>query len=90
MKVVVLAGAAIAVAGCITASQTYGPDGRVAYSITCKGAVLSMASCFEEAGKRCGTAGYDVIGGGNETGFVATSSFAGSTSNRSLVVSCKR
>jgi hypothetical protein len=90
MKLIVLVGTIVSIAGCTTDSQTYGPDGRVSHSITCKGALLSMASCFDQAGKICGAAGYDVIGSANETGFVATNSFAGSTNNRSLLVSCKK
>jgi hypothetical protein len=84
-----IAAMLVLLAGCTTASNTYGPDGRVAHSIRCDGIALSMGSCFEKAGALCGSAGYDVIGGGNERGAVASTSFATTTSNRSLIVSCK-
>ena len=38
MKLTILGGTVIAVTGCVTSSRTYGPDGRVVYSIICKGA----------------------------------------------------
>jgi hypothetical protein len=85
-------GAAL-LAGCATASPTYGPDGRAAYAVTCGGNALSWASCQKKAGDICGAKGYDVFSATGDAGFFAPGSgpniVAGSAQSRSMLVACK-
>ena len=85
--------AAIALGGCASASTTYGPDGKQAYSINCSGLARTWGMCYERAGDLCGTRGYEVIAQGSDRGAVAsvnpTGGFAGSTISRSFLVKCK-
>ena len=59
---IILAGlcgaACMALAGCAISSQTYGPTGKAAYTISCKGSLNTMGNCYEKAGDICGKAGY--------------------------------
>lgn len=48
-------------AGCAISSETVGPSGKTAHSISCKGAMNSLSNCFEKAASICGKSGYDVI-----------------------------
>ena len=73
----------IALSGCASASKTYGPDGKEAYSLNCSGWARTWGMCYEKAGDLCGTKGYEVIGQGSDQGAIAsvnqTGGFAGST-----------
>jgi hypothetical protein len=93
-RIVALAIAIVALSGCATASKTFGPDGREAYTIGCSGSALDWGLCYRKAGDLCGTSGYDVITQNGEQGAVAGggsgSLFAGTTASRSLVISCKK
>lgn len=94
MRNIALALATIIVlSGCASASKTYGPDGKEAYSINCSGLARTWGMCYEKAGDLCGTKGYDVIGQGSDRGAVVsvnpTGGFGGSTISRSLMVKCK-
>jgi hypothetical protein len=79
--------------GCASASKTYGPDGREAYTLTCSGAARSWSNCYAKAGKICGTKGYDVLSQNGDQNAIITGSngnFAGASGNsRSLLISCK-
>jgi len=87
----------LALAGCATASKTYGPDGREAYSINCSGTARSWGMCMEKAGDLCGAKGYSVITAVGDVGNLAVGTatttnanlVAGSVMSRSMVVSCK-
>lgn len=83
----------IAVSACASASKTYGPDGKEAYSINCSGLARTWGMCYEKAGNLCGTRGYEVVGQGSDRGAIAsvspTGGFAGTTISRSLLVKCK-
>lgn len=86
-------GAALFMAGCATASKTYAPDGREAFTVDCSGAALNWGYCQKKAGELCGARGYDVLdrssdqnatfggGGGMFGGGVAHS--------RSMLIACR-
>lgn len=93
--------ALLPLAGCAISSQTYGPTGQVAHTISCKGSMNTMGNCYEKAGDICGKAGYDVImqdgsatpfglanGYANSSGGSFTG-FSGTAVSRSILVQCK-
>lgn len=93
-KIMVTAGLVLlAGSGCATSRQTFGPDGRQAFSLNCSGLALSWGACYEKAGSICGARGYDVVSANGESGAVVTanpqSAFGSSVISRSMVVSCK-
>ena len=45
--------------GCVVTKEVYGPDGSPAYTLNCTDS--SWDACYEEAGKLCGTRGYEII-----------------------------
>lgn len=83
------------VSGCAAASKTYGPDGRLAFSINCSGAFLTWGECFKKAGDICGSGGYDTLAvNGQSVGTVVTANptsgvFATPVVERIMMVSCK-
>ncbi|WP_225784697.1 hypothetical protein [Xenophilus sp. Marseille-Q4582] len=93
--------AVAALAGCATSTPTYGPSGKQAHSLTCHGAARSWATCYENAGAACGSAGYDVISqNGSVTPFgvsngyanasgAAVSATAGGLVSRNLLIQCR-
>jgi hypothetical protein len=94
---ITLLGPALALLGCASSKETYLPDGRMGYSISCDGAAVGINVCFEKAGDLCGAKGYDVV---NREGQVipygvgtATTSQAmltyGSFNTKSILIRCK-
>lgn len=81
---------AVSLASCATATPTYGPDGRPAYTIECGGTAASWGMCFQKAGALCGASGYDVIARNGDTGAMASPYGAATTISRSLEVECKK
>lgn len=58
------------------------PSGHQGFRIDCTG-VENIGSCYKEAGKICGSAGYEIIGqSNNRSGFFTAG-------NKELVVRCK-
>lgn len=92
-KIVLTLAAVLVLSGCASASRTYGPDGKEAYSLNCSGWARTWGMCYEKAGDLCGTRGYEIIGQGSDRGAIASvtpsGGFAGSTISRSLLVRCK-
>jgi hypothetical protein len=87
--------------GCAISNQTYGPTGKVAHTISCKGAMNSISNCFDKAGDICGKLGYDLLmqegtatpfgiasGYANSSGG-SFSGFGGTAVSRSIMVQCK-
>jgi hypothetical protein len=84
-------------AGCASATVTYGPDGRQSHSINCSGLANTWGACLEKAGEICGAKGYDVLTSAGDQGvFVqgtssTTSAQAsgGSVITRNMLIACK-
>ncbi|HEY2686501.1 MAG TPA: hypothetical protein VGI93_23520 [Steroidobacteraceae bacterium] len=53
-------------AGCASQHDTYAPDGRRGFAVTCGGLLNSWSNCLVKAGRACGNRGYDVIRGTEE------------------------
>ncbi len=101
---VVILGALVLV-GCATVRESYGPDGRKAYSLNCSGTARGWDKCFSAAGEICGSAGYDVLDRNSESmvagsygssanvnsmgGSASSGGFIGKTNERSMLISCK-
>lgn len=89
----VLISLIVVLSGCTTASKTYAPDGREAYSINCSGTAFTWGSCFEKAGSICGSRGYDLLTRDAENNWVYGASqinaFGGTNARRSMLVVCK-
>ncbi|EGK7287020.1 TPA: hypothetical protein G7125_004043 [Salmonella enterica subsp. enterica serovar Typhi] len=83
-------------AGRATATKTYAPDGREAYTIECSGVGGSWAMCQAKAGDLCGSKGYDLISTGSDQGAIANidgstgNAFATNTISRSMYIACKK
>ncbi|MEX3839789.1 hypothetical protein [Paraburkholderia sp. BR10882] len=86
--------AAMALAGCASVHESYAPDGQKAYTLNCSGMARGWDKCYSKAGELCGERGYTVIDRSGESGAViggSSNGFAGgTTSERSMVVECKR
>jgi hypothetical protein len=65
----------LALVACSTQSATFAPDGRRAFVVTCGGYLGNWSSCLVQAGKACGSRGYDRIEGDEDA--------------RRLLVACK-
>jgi hypothetical protein len=91
--------------GCAFSKEIYLPDGTKGHSISCDGAAVGIAKCFEKAGDLCGSRGYDQLGregqiipmgvgtsniSGNNAGFQG-SSFAtyGAFNTKSIMIRCR-
>lgn len=76
-------------AGCASASPTYGPDGKQAHTLNCSGLARSWSACFERAGEICKERGYTVLAKSDEQGLVATPHALGTTQARTMLIACK-
>lgn len=74
--------------GCASATQTVMPDGKQGYSIDCSGSFVSINKCYEKAAEVC-PLGYNFYTRDESSGWVATNTFAGSTSLKGVMVTCK-
>lgn len=70
-----------ALTGCAFSKEVYLPDGTKGHSISCDGAAIGIATCFEKAGDLCGSRGYDQLGREGQVipMGVSTSSVSGSS-----------
>ncbi len=79
---------------CASATETYTPDGKKGYSLTCSGTARSWGMCYEKAGELCGTKGYNVLEKSGEQGAFANvnggGAFATTTNTRTMLISCKK
>jgi hypothetical protein len=74
--------------GCASATQTVMPSGRQGYSIDCSGSAVSMNRCYEKAAQKC-PHGYEIFMKDESGGWLATQTYAGSTSLKGIMVACK-
>lgn len=93
-----------ALSSCVTASESYLPDGSKGQLVTCGGALFSYTDCLKRAGEICGSQGYQIItadgnatpyssssGGFNANPYYASGGFSSSSgmiTNRSVLVKC--
>lgn len=81
------------VSGCVAPKRIRLPDGNQGYAITCNGSARTWNWCYEQAGKACGAAGYDVLtqDGEQSPNGVATQygAMIGSNVTRSMLIRCK-
>jgi hypothetical protein len=97
MRFVIYAALALTLVACASASKTYGPDGKEAYSLNCSGTARNWGMCMEKAGDLCGTRGYSIISATGDIGNLAVGTatttnatmVAGSVMSRSMVIACK-
>lgn len=83
-------------AGCVSQSETYLPDGSRGYAISCHGAMQSMSACLERAGQLCRSQGYRVFDRSGQAipvgSFTANSTgaagFMGSAIYRDILIGC--
>jgi hypothetical protein len=77
-------------AGCAVQKETYLPDGRKGYTITCNGTLMDWSLCYTKAGETCKERGYDVIEK-NDSDAVSAGPFmaTGGTYGRTLLIACK-
>lgn len=79
MKQYVLIATFGLLAGCGAAvNKTYLPSGEEGYAIDCSGPASELVDCYENAGKVCGSRGYDVVSPGDMR-----------LSNRALLIKCR-
>jgi hypothetical protein len=84
-------GALLSLAGCVTAEQSLGPDGRLSYLVSCPGALHSMSDCQAKAEQLCSPAGYSVVGEESDVHAFVASGDGGAPVNsgrRTLFVAC--
>ncbi|MDR5780795.1 hypothetical protein QCE63_15335 [Caballeronia sp. LZ065] len=65
---------------CATASHTFAPDGREAFSLDCSGSARNWGMCLEKAGDLCNTRGYEVMRASSEDGYLAAGNAGASIS----------
>lgn len=92
MRMVVIL-AYLVVSACASAKETYLPDGRLGYSISCDGSAVGINVCFEKAGSLCGSSGYDIYSRDGQTipTAVATPDVVtfGAFNTKSILIACR-
>lgn len=102
MRNILILIAIFTLSGCVTASESYLPDGSKGHLVTCGGKIFAFSDCLQKAGEICGASGYDVVtadgnasrhawaAGGYSAGGGGFN--AGSTDivNRSLLIRCRQ
>jgi hypothetical protein len=79
---------------CAVVNETYAPDGRKAYSINCSGMAVGWDKCFQAAGEKCGSKGYDILSrtSENQSSISANGQFGlygGQSNALTMLVACK-
>jgi hypothetical protein len=60
---------------CSAQKATYAPDGRRGFVITCGGFLNSYSTCLVDAGRACGSRGFETLQGSEE--------------DRTMLIACK-
>jgi len=71
----------LAASGCSSTTAVRLPDGQRGFAIACGGEERNWAKCYEAAGSKCGSEGYDIINPGSEQ--------SGSAAGQSLLFKCR-
>lgn len=87
----------VGLTACASSSQTYGPDGEVAYNLNCSGLARTWGACLEKAGDICQQKGYKILSSSGETAALIAASISGNNGSmvggtgisRSMVIACK-
>ena len=78
---------------CATVKEVYTSEGKPGYSIDCSGGGLSWAACYEEAGKKCGAKGYEILNQNADESLTVSGNqygvYTNSAQSRSMVIQCK-
>lgn len=84
---------AMLLTGCATVRESYGPDGRKAYTLNCSGTARGWDKCYSAAGEICGTHGYEVLDRNSESMAAIGGGFQGAfgakTNERTMLIACK-
>jgi hypothetical protein len=92
-KIIILISFSIAMSGCAYAGKTFGPDGQQAFNIDCSGSLLNWGSCYQKAGKKCGSNGYEILEKTGDKSLSAGGSGGswgiGALTTRTILVACK-
>jgi hypothetical protein len=62
----IIASISLSIVACGSVHQTYVPDGRRGFVVTCGGLLNGSSSCLVKAGRACGNRGYETIKGSEE------------------------
>ncbi len=101
-RFLIVVSVAVLLGACATVKETYSSDGRKAYTLNCSGTARGWDKCYAAAGDLCKESGYDILDRSSEDASFAAvggsvnssgGSIGGSsvkTSERSMVVACKR
>ena len=83
MKILALTLAVLilSTAGCSHTTSVRLPDGNRGFAIACAGDDRNWAKCYEAAGDKCGSRGYDIMNPGAEK--------ADKSAGQSLLFKCK-
>lgn len=94
MRKIILCVFMASFAACASVKESYGPDGRKAYALNCSGAARGWDKCFSKAGEICKGSGYDVLDRTGESsaaiGGYGNGFYGGLSSERSMIISCKK
>lgn len=90
MRVLLLCGAALILAGCaVNVSQVTGPDGKQAYVMKCSGYMRDRGDCLAKAGELC-PHGYNVVDDSSQTsGAMLIGSTVAIARRDYMTISCK-
>ena len=91
MRLVVLFGLGLLLAGCVTTKEVYGPNGELATLINCSD--LGWEACYEKASELCGTRGYDLIDRASKTSggtVIANTGIVAVSSEAVMMIQCKK
>lgn len=75
--------------GCVSATKTYTPEGKMGFSISCNGTANNMGDCEQKAGEICGARGYTTYSQTGDSALILTPRFGGSKISRSMLIACK-
>lgn len=75
--------------GCATVNETYNEQGVKSYALNCSGTARGWDKCLSKAGNICKAKGFYIHSVNGEPYTVSLESMTTSSTNRSMVVSCK-
>ena len=61
LKCALVAASVLVIAGCADVRESYAPDGRKAYELSCSGTVRDWDDCYSKAESLCSPRAYDIL-----------------------------